>query len=540
MTGIGSLIEKFNETNELSRKWIGCLQKIGTSISQVVIMVANIRSASGVITNLVGTIARQNQIMRNLFFMKLPSSLPPIFEPVIVKTEKEFVPSHRSKFSVTWRPISLTGTASNLLGNLRKRAKDTRSSTILQPHLIYHSPLASKYPRIIAQLTHGISRAIPRPYEKLSAVTTMLSVSYTKKTSQARYLIGNANRKARNIFALADTALAFSRTATTNRNVLTIAKSGANAQPIDGSIAETHNDKVTVEVTSTTKAMSEKTLGLMTERIAKARRTKILDLPPSPVETIAKSTAKVSTVGLLGTLRKYSAAGRVGKIEILTNRSLRMNREMSAVLRERYLGTMASDSMPENLAMGPEFTDRSAVDKRIRLSRLVSRWSSREGLPLLTAEMVRQAASCVNITRKISQVFGALVPISKKTAISGLQTRKILLDSIWEKGLDGAVSDALGSAIIKPKYADSERLELERSPLGLFSVCRSAKLLEIAQTLRTSQTSVATSERQLAIKRTVNVNLTATTSEDENDLKNLERKIRKILEREARRYGVSA
>jgi hypothetical protein len=140
---------------------------------------------------------------------------------------------------------------------------------------------------------------------------------------------------------------------------------------------------------------------------------------------------------------------------------------------------------------------------------------------------------------EISQVFNVLGAISREAVASGLETRRGLVEGVSRVGLEGIARGVVGGAVVKPLHIDAEKLGLERVSLGLPGVVRTVKLHEIIPILHALRPQVAPRERQPVIKNMFNVTVTATSLEDERDLRNLERKIRRILEREARRYGVS-
>jgi hypothetical protein len=211
------------------------------------------------------------------------------------------------------------------------------------------------------------------------------------------------------------------------------------------------------------------------------------------------------------------------------------------VMMDGYPGLVTgAPSVREYLATGTAFKRISEVSKGFELAKAVSKGVPNVVHPLTAIEKVRAMGSYLRLISESNQVFNALGAISREAVTSGLETRRVLVEGVSRAGLEGVVKGVVGGAVVEPLRIEAEKLGLERVSLGLPSVVEAVKLHKITPIIQALQPPVAPRERQPVIKNMFNVKVTATSLEEESDLKNLERKIRRILEREARRYGVSA
>jgi len=280
----------------------------------------------------------------------------------------------------------------------------------------------------------------------------------------------------------------------------------------------------------------KKVFRLVTERVAEAYRIEVLSLTPPPVEAVTERMMKARGVGISEALRTYPAAEVMEVASALSSEVLRIKAMVSGVMRERYLGVVAGAppvSMP--LAMGTVFRKISEVGKGFELMGKRVRGVSR-GVPSVVRPL-----SAVKTMRAVSSYVSVVLRARAEAAALSIEPSKVLVEGVSRVGLEGVVKGVVGGAVVKSLRADVARYGLERVPLGLPSVVRTVKLHEIIPTLYSLPPPAAprVRERPAMIKKTYNITIPVRSLEDESDLRSLERKIRRILEREARRYGLS-
>jgi len=170
-----------------------------------------------------------------------------------------------------------------------------------------------------------------------------------------------------------------------------------------------------------------------------------------------------------------------------------------------------------------------AAEGLLKLTALRTRLSELRRLP--TAEGLREASKLVE--RVASKWSLAILP-SRVTEGSKLLTSRLTLLSLRVQPVLRAISEVSGGFELQPsmlgvveEFAYSHR----GLPLTSMLTYSQFKLLEAASTLQ-----AATPQPQ--VQRVVNVNVRVESSSDERDIRELERKLAKVLREAARRYGV--
>ena len=145
--------------------------------------------------------------------------------------------------------------------------------------------------------------------------------------------------------------------------------------------------------------------------------------------------------------------------------------------------------------------------------------------PLSIAEAMRAVSSYGGVRLEMSQALNALGTISKEAAVPVFEAGRAIEERAI-KSFGGRVTEGM-LRVSRGSYA------LERVPLGPM-VFPTLKLQEVIPLLQSIPTPAKTSA--MPTQSNFNINITVESLRDEGDLRELERKITRILKEQARRY----
>ncbi len=146
------------------------------------------------------------------------------------------------------------------------------------------------------------------------------------------------------------------------------------------------------------------------------------------------------------------------------------------------------------------------------------------GLPSIAETMVA-ASDYAGAELEMSQALHAFDAISREAMVPTVKAGRAIEERVI-KSFGVSVTDALLRVPV-------ERYDLERVPLGTM-VFPSMRLQEVIPLLH----SIPTPAKTMPAQSTVNLNITVESLNDESDLRELERKVTRILKEQARRYRI--
>ena len=146
------------------------------------------------------------------------------------------------------------------------------------------------------------------------------------------------------------------------------------------------------------------------------------------------------------------------------------------------------------------------------------------GLPSIAETMVA-ASDYAGAELEMSQALHAFDAISREAMVPTVKAGRAIEERVI-KSFGVSVTDALLRVPV-------ERYDLERVPLGTM-VFPTLRLQEVIPLLH----SIPTPAKTMPAQSTVNLNITVESLNDESDLRELERKVTRILKEQARRYRI--
>ena len=243
---------------------------------------------------------------------------------------------------------------------------------------------------------------------------------------------------------------------------------------------------------------------------------------------------KASGFDIVKAQQLYPAAEVMEAVGSLSGAVSKVSGQYPSMVMERYLEVARASPVREYLTMGTRLGVVSELGSGLDLM-----GGGGEELSMV-ASIVASPPSFVDLARIVSGHVSAVSEITRALDKSGIFSREIM---DYRVGMEEAIKSSIGGVIVSLLRAQVGRYTLERVPLEAPMSVPTVKLHEIIPLLSSVRTPTKTERpttvrRDRSIARSRPIEVKVESFKGEIDMRELRRKIARILREEARRHGV--